>query len=253
MGVIEEILAEYVLMRKNGRDINEVLGTLRPYIKSFSQATQKEIARSFSDWEKQQDPPGLASDRPPKIKLPNSVAETEVGKIEEADWFTCLHCGKKNRAKETFCYACGLILKVAAQAGTKRFTDRLTPNNEYFGMESVLILKIYNTDHEYEIRPQVSDKGIFIGRRSVKSTIVPDIDLSEVGAEHQGVSRLHMMIKYDPETEAIQISDLGSLNGSFVNGNKLEHKGVKILHNGDEIKLGKLIMRADFYHPGDEI
>ena len=25
------------------------------------------------------------------------------------------------------------------------------------------------------------------------------------------------------------------------------------LHNGDEIKLGHLIMRADFYHPGNEI
>jgi hypothetical protein len=253
MGTTDEILAEYILMRKNGRDTNEVLDTLRPYIKPLSKTTKQELARSIRDWEKRQDVPEQASDRPSGIKPLKSVAKTEIRKIEKADWFTCPHCSKKNRTKEDFCYACGLMLEVSAHIATKHFTDRLTPDNEYFGTESVLVLKVHNTDHEYEVRPQASNQGIFIGRSAANSTMTPDIDLSKIGAERQGVSRLHMEIKYDPKTEVLQISDLGSVNGSFINGRKLHPKEIKMLHNGDEIKLGHLIMRADFYHPGDEI
>ena len=254
MGIVtDEILAEYILMRGNDRDINEVLDTLRPYIKTLSKATKQELARSIRAWEKQKESAELESDSPSKIKPLKSVAKAENREIEEADWLTCPHCGKKNRTKEGFCYACGLMLDISVQTGTRHFTDRLTPNNQYFGAESVLVLKVHNTEHEFEVRPQVSNQGIFIGRCAANSTMTPDVDLSEADAERQGVSRLHMEIKYDPETEAIQISDLGSVNGSFVNGQKLHPKEIKVLNNGDEIKLGRLIMRVDFHHPGDEI
>jgi hypothetical protein len=77
-----------------------------------------------------------------------------------------------------------------------------------------------------------------LGRVSGDQPILPDIDLSAYQALACGVSRLHATIKVMPDK--ITITDLGSANGTRVNGKKLVALEPQPLVNGDRILLGKL-------------
>ena len=48
------------------------------------------------------------------------------------------------------------------------------------------------------------------------------------------VSRRHAVIR--PSGDALEVEDLGSLNGTWVNGGRLE--GRRALHNGDLVQIG---------------
>ncbi len=57
-----------------------------------------------------------------------------------------------------------------------------------------------------------------IGRFVEGQVITPDVDLNKYEAYDMGVSRLHATIRIDPEKNKIYVIDLGSANGSSVNG-----------------------------------
>jgi Kae1-associated kinase Bud32 len=71
----------------------------------------------------------------------------------------------------------------------------------------------------------------------------PDIDLSPYNGLKQGVSRLHASVHVDQD-KIVTLVDLGSTNGSWVNGIKVEPHMPVVLNNGDIIALGKLILQA---------
>ncbi len=71
----------------------------------------------------------------------------------------------------------------------------------------------------------------------------PDLDLSPYNGLKQGVSRLHASVHIDND-QKVTLVDLGSTNGSWVNGIKVEPHIPVILNNGDIIALGKLILQA---------
>ena len=48
------------------------------------------------------------------------------------------------------------------------------------------------------------------------------------------------------------VSDLGSANGSFINGQRLLAKEIRVLRHGDELRLGKLVMTVSFRHPANQ-
>ena len=52
-----------------------------------------------------------------------------------------------------------------------------------------------------------------------------------------------------PEHATVLVSDLGSANGSFINGQRMMPKEVRVLRHGDELRLGKLVLLASFRHP----
>ena len=53
-----------------------------------------------------------------------------------------------------------------------------------------------------------------------------------------GTSRLHAVIKRNGER--ITIMDLGSSNGTYVNGKRLTANAEQVLHHGDVVTFGKL-------------
>ena len=72
----------------------------------------------------------------------------------------------------------------------------------------------------------------------------PDIDLSAYGARDKGVSRIHASLRMD--RRQLLLMDLGSTNGTRLNGTPLAaHEPVR-LENGDEILLGKLALKIYF-------
>ena len=77
---------------------------------------------------------------------------------------------------------------------------------------------------------------LVIGRASKKT--VPDIDLSPFGGSKAGVSRKHSRLLCQHGDWFVE--DLGSTNGTFVNGEKIApNQKVAVKHN-DEIRCGQI-------------
>jgi pSer/pThr/pTyr-binding forkhead associated (FHA) protein len=77
-----------------------------------------------------------------------------------------------------------------------------------------------------------------LGRSTGQQPILPDVDLTPFGAFEEGVSRLHATLKVKPGGAIV--TDLGSVNGTRVNGKKLPAHLPQALEHGDVIQLGKL-------------
>ena len=247
MSVVEGIFAEYISMRGNNLNMAQVLRILNPYIETLSKKNKRELAWSMHQWELQQTSSDAES---PAAESPEALFATESEPDQDADWLACPTCGKKNRSNAIFCYSCGLMLDISTQFGTRRFTDRLNLDAKHFGDDSILVLQVADSEYEYEVCPQTGT--LLVGRITADSNLVPNIDLSEADAESQGVSRLHMAIEYDPDEAIIRVRDLSSMNGTYINERKLIAKEDTVLHDRDEIKLGRLVLRVKYFHPGDE-
>jgi pSer/pThr/pTyr-binding forkhead associated (FHA) protein len=84
---------------------------------------------------------------------------------------------------------------------------------------------------------EVKDK-ILIGRADPDQDIQPDLDLTPYGGVSGGVSRRHAQIVQ--QDNALFVEDLGSTNGTRLNGFTLEPYHRYRLRDGDEITLGKV-------------
>ncbi len=95
-------------------------------------------------------------------------------------------------------------------------------------------------------KPLVIDVGerLELGRVDAVTGQAPAIALDDFQAAELGVSRRHAALV--PEDDALKIVDLGSSNATFLNGQKLIPNQSRILRDGDELRLGKLIIRVEF-------
>jgi len=173
-----------------------------------------------------------------------------------ATWIACPNCNTKNKANEIFCYACGHLMDSGqGYNSTRSFADAdmetITP--EHFGRDSLLILTLRDTGAYFKLRPQSYTHELVMGRSSSNTAMKPDVDLEEQDAEALGVSRLHLAVQYMMENNTLIVFDLGSANGSFINGQKLHPSEKRILRNGDELRLGRMIIRVTYEHPGPEL
>lgn len=76
-----------------------------------------------------------------------------------------------------------------------------------------------------------------LGRISGSQPILPDIDLTPFKAYEGGVSRLHATIRIN--NDQVYITDLGSANGTRINGKKIPAHQPHLLNHEDIITLGK--------------
>jgi ribosomal protein L37E len=261
MSVIDEIFSEYKRMRQGDLDSKASLRALRIYIEPLPRKDKEELASRLRDWERHQgrdpEPEPRAPSRSPSSVIRPLKGSPAAGKqLHDDTWVECQNCGAKNRAEDVFCYACGHMLENAKDAlSTKHFasaTDELF-SNDYFGPDSVLILDLRDQESHIALRPQTRSQELVLGRSTQNTAMRPDVDLSRAQAEELGVSRLHLSLTYDRESNTLQISDLGSSNGTFVNGQKLHPKELRILRHGDDLRLARLAMRVRYQHPGEEI
>jgi pSer/pThr/pTyr-binding forkhead associated (FHA) protein len=77
-----------------------------------------------------------------------------------------------------------------------------------------------------------------IGRSDLPDNYVPGLDLGPYGAQDAGVSRRHALIFVSEN--GLQLRDLGSTNGTLINGFALEPNQPYKLNEGDEIEFGHL-------------
>lgn len=85
---------------------------------------------------------------------------------------------------------------------------------------------------------------LIIGRSDTTKSIIPDIDLLDYGAQQRGVSRRHArLIMRD---NRLTIEDVGSANGTYVNGQHINVLQPVRIRDGDQIKLGSLALQVHF-------
>ena len=77
-----------------------------------------------------------------------------------------------------------------------------------------------------------------LGRRSAGFPGTKVVDLEPYRAFEKGVSRNHLKITH--QESAFLAEDLGSANGTFINGLPLRAQEVLPINNGDELRLGEL-------------
>jgi hypothetical protein len=82
-----------------------------------------------------------------------------------------------------------------------------------------------------------------VGRADPVSKFTPTIDLGPYGALEHGVGRRHARIFV--QNGQVYIEDLNSTNGSFVNNARLTPNQAQSLRNGDEVRLGTMILRVE--------
>jgi hypothetical protein len=270
---MQDIYNQYSRMRQNGMDAKSVLNTLRGNIAALSKPEREELANRLRAWEARPVPAAGAPSAPPapkpelaKLKaikplkpitapIPKLNPAPAAPEVKEVSWVICTNCGKSNQKHEVFCYSCGQLLEtVKTITETRNFNsaDSGALDSEYFGAESVLALRVRGSTDPYEIRPQQADHEVILGRTTSSSAMAPDIDLGTKQGADLGVSRLHLSIRYDTENHAVLVSDLGSANGTFINGQRMLAKEVRVLRHGDELRLGKLVLAVSFRHPNPQ-
>jgi pSer/pThr/pTyr-binding forkhead associated (FHA) protein len=72
----------------------------------------------------------------------------------------------------------------------------------------------------------------------------PLLNLDAFGAENKGVSRRHASLTRDGAR--LYLTDLGSTNQTFLNGQRVMENDYLVVRDGDELRLGQLVMKL-FY------
>ena len=147
----------------------------------------------------------------------------------------CPHCGYENYEGVVYCERCGVAL-VAVPLSTRQLegSDQ-GGGTDQLGSESVLILQV--GDDETPILVKIRTE-VILGRLSKNDDNITYINLAPYGADEAGVSRRHArLLRAD---DAVYVTDLGSTNGTRLNGEPLPASVEKRLRDGDEITLGRL-------------
>jgi pSer/pThr/pTyr-binding forkhead associated (FHA) protein len=98
-------------------------------------------------------------------------------------------------------------------------------------------ITLYIQEGEQAISLRLQARSV-LGRADADRARQPDIDLSPFAAYEMGVSGLHAAVQHT--TDGVQIVDLGSTNGTYVNGRRLIPSQYYVLRDGDEIRFGRL-------------
>jgi|SRR5579883_467580 len=146
----------------------------------------------------------------------------------------CPSCGAINAAGEAFCSNCGSMLGAPAPAAVSAPTA--APAVPATALTARLIVEADNQEFDLS-----GKDNIVIGREDAVSNIYPDVDLTPHGGEEGGVSRLHARIFYD--NGQYMLEDENSTNFTFLNRQKLPGKTPTPLHDNDEIRLGRVLLR----------
>jgi hypothetical protein len=156
---------------------------------------------------------------------------------------TCKNCMYKNPLGAIFCAECGAQLVAADMSTHSIRTDKVVAS----ALQTAPVVPTHpvidnawgslHLMHNGQILPLTDRDEYTLGRLTEGQPVVPDLDLSPHDAYASGVSRLHALLKRDGKR--VIIMDLGSANGTYVNGRRLTANSERLLNHGDVVALGK--------------
>ncbi len=140
---------------------------------------------------------------------------------------SCEGCGHSNAAGSRFCSSCGRSLNSAQEASTESL-ETLGKNSEGsdFQTPSTGAALIVASGHQAGTRYAITSELMTVGRHPESDIFLDDIT----------VSRRH--VELSANNVGYVIRDVGSLNGTYLNGERLEDSEA-LLTNGDELQIGK--------------
>jgi pSer/pThr/pTyr-binding forkhead associated (FHA) protein len=145
----------------------------------------------------------------------------------------CTNCGHRNPEGSNFCSSCGHALEAEVSDATTTIT--FAPAE----LETDLDEEIHISPEELE-----GGRGVLVVKRgpNAGSKFFLDADVTNIGRHPDSeifldditVSRRHAEIRRSDG--AFSVHDIGSLNGTYVNRERVEQSQ---LRSGDEIQIGK--------------
>ena len=156
----------------------------------------------------------------------------------------CSTCQHQEVVGALFCSECGAQLQMVGALATQNIHtpevydnafDKIPVKREVVSSVDAMTLQILDGGQLLSLEER---QEFTIGRVSDGQTIMPDIDLTSYGGYEGGVSRLHAVLK--KSKDGVTIMDLGSSNGTYVNGTRLKPENESYLSHGSVISLGKL-------------
>jgi FHA domain/zinc-ribbon domain len=146
----------------------------------------------------------------------------------------CSNCGHRNLADDNFCSACGTRLAAALTDDLTLTLHPLTPAGE----PSLRDVKVrIHPDETVLILERGDEAGLTFTLVESETTIGRN-PTCEIFLDDVTVSRKHATIRH-LEGGGFEIQDAGSLNGTYVNAERISSVA---LHSGDEVIIGKFRM-----------
>ncbi len=159
----------------------------------------------------------------------------------------CPLCGRKYPVGALFCPECGVYLLTGGPLRTEPLPEGVSvpvgapaaPLPVPEASPQSLVLQVLSSGRRVVIRP---DQEVLVGRLDVGRGIFPQVDLTPDGGLEGGVSRRHARIFF--QDNRFYVEDLGSTNGTYLNGLRLEPYSPRPLGDGDELRLGQVLIRV---------
>jgi hypothetical protein len=157
----------------------------------------------------------------------------------------CPICGYVNPSNVKLCLRC----QAALQFETHRIAELedTSENQPRWGEKNsgqVLLLYVHGMNEPIEIYLE-EGLEIVLGRVDTSGTsLPPNIDFTPYGAIEKGISRRHALLTY--QGAVLKVTDLESANHTFLNNQRLVPYQARIIRDGDELRLGHLVMTAQF-------
>jgi hypothetical protein len=158
---------------------------------------------------------------------------------------TCPHCKFRELEGSLFCSSCGSPLieeqeKVSTTGDLSKATAAPPSSPPLVGKRTgpapdvkAIRFVILSSGRQATLGLQ---QKIHLGRCDPSRDAHPELDLTDDGGAEAGVSRLHAVVS--ATMQGISIMDLGSANGTWVNGYRLEPNLPFALNDGDKLELG---------------
>jgi pSer/pThr/pTyr-binding forkhead associated (FHA) protein len=160
----------------------------------------------------------------------------------------CGNCQSKQLDGVIFCLECGAnILGTEGYETTRQLPYGAQATSAPGGAARGSFIALVVLPHRRRIELDATEE-LLIGRKDQTRGIVPDVDLGPEGGYEAGVSRRHAILAYT--NGGYTVEDLGSANGTFVNGRRLSAQVAVSLSDGDELACGTLRMRVELVGVG---
>lgn len=176
----------------------------------------------------------------------------------------CPNCKHENRAGVVFCENCGASLIGDAPLATRSIptgSGSASAGGENSvlaaidamkqaegaaiggGVRPNMVIRVeISGTKPFLLRPK---QEIIFGRKDPATGTSPDVDMTPYAGYRMGVSRRHAAIR-KMEDARLYLWDLGSANGTFLNGTRLTSYRPHLLHHGDEVRLSQISFKVFF-------
>jgi hypothetical protein len=171
----------------------------------------------------------------------------------------CTVCPISHVPNSVFCDECGAYLLQGKELSTNplditqlkwlgvakgpRASNTSLPRTRPLTIRLCIASRMGNRNQARELQVSLA-KPIRLGRTDPMHDIFPEIDLTQdLGREH-GVSREHTRIFQ--QGNSVKVEDLGSTNGTLLNGERLDPYMPETLRHGDQFQMGELLIEVSF-------